>query len=258
MEEVAGAIFDDADEAGTRPPRDTSQMPGASAFPRSAHACRGVTPWTTEPSTSFPGRWPAAYRLARLGAGGLGAALFGTIGNAPARTAAPAAQAATCQLDLVANVRLGASAGTPISGSVPGELRAQLSFGLDDGGAISDGRMRLADGQELPVVGQALGRALHLRVQMGARQPLILVGTAEQDLGSCQGSVDGLLTGPQPGGLGDWHATATSLGQRGAASGATSGGSSGSGVASVTGSGTAATSQGHRQLTGMYLSMARH
>lgn len=79
---------------------------------------------------------PRRQLLARLGAGGLGAALFGTIGNAPARAAAPAAQAATCQLDLVANVRLGTSAGTPISGSVPGELRAQLSFGFDDEGAI--------------------------------------------------------------------------------------------------------------------------
>jgi len=118
--------------------------------------------------------------------------------------------------------------------------------------------LRLADGKELPVVGQALGRALHFRVQMGARQPLILVGTAEQDLGRCQGTVDGLLTGPQPGDLGDWHATATSLGQRGAASGAASGGSSVSGVASGTGIGTAATSQGHRQLTGLYLTMARH
>ncbi len=179
---------------------------------------------------------PRRQLLARLGAGGLGAALFGAASLDRVRSAVPAAQAATCQLDLVANVRLGASAGATIGGAVPGELRGQLSFGFDDGGAISGGRLRLADGKELPVVGQALGRALHLRVQLGAQQPLILVGTAEQDLGSCQGAVDGLLTGPQPGDLGDWHATATSLGQRSPSTGGSSGGNSGSGGASGTGS----------------------
>jgi len=186
---------------------------------------------------------PRRTLLARLGAGGLGAAVLGVASLDRVRSAIPAAQAATCQLDLVANVRLGASAGATIGGSMPGEFRGQLSFGFDDGGAISDGRVRLADGKELPVVGQALGRALHLRVQLGAKQPLILVGTAEQDLGSCQGTVDGMLTGPQPGDLGDWHATATSLGQRGAASGATSGGSSGSSGSSgtVSGSGSSQT-----------------
>ena len=189
---------------------------------------------------------PRRTLLARLGAGGLGAALFGVASLDRVRSAGTAAQAATCQLDLVANVRLGASAGATIGGAVPGELRGQLSFGFDDGGAISDGRLRLADGKELPVVGQALGRALHLRVQLGARQPLILVGTAEQDLGRCQGTVDGLLTGPQPGDLGDWHATATSLGQRGGATGgATGGGTSGTGrsggVTGGTGSGSGST-----------------
>lgn len=172
---------------------------------------------------------PRRTLLARLGAGGLGAAVLGVASLDRVRSAVPAAQAATCQLDLVANVRLGASAGATIGGAVPGELRGQLSFGFDEGGAISDGRLRLADGKELPVVGQALGRALHLRVQLGARQPLILVGTAEQDLNTCQGAVDGLLTGPQPGDLGDWHATATSLGQRG---GATGGGTNGTGSGS--------------------------
>ena len=187
---------------------------------------------------------PRRTLLARLGAGGLGAAVLGVASRDRVRSAVPAAQVATCQLDLVANVRLGASAGAMIGGAVPGELRAQLSFGFDDGGAISGGRLRLADGKELPVVGQALGRALHLRVQLATRQPLILVGTAEQDLGSCQGTVDGLLTGPQPGDLGDWHATATALGQRGGATTAASGGNSGSGGASGTGSGSAKPARG--------------
>ena len=48
------------------------------------------------------------------------------------------------------------------------------------------------------------------------------MGAAEEDLGSC-GGVEGLLTGPQAGDLGDWHATATALGRGGG-----SGGSGGS------------------------------
>ena len=179
---------------------------------------------------------PRRRLLARLGAGGLGAALLGTTGRVPARAAAPTAQAATCQLDLVAHVRLGASAGVTLGGAVPGELRAQLAFGFDDGGAISSGSMRLASGQEVPVVGQALGRALHLRVATG-NQLLILVGTAEQDLATCQGAVDGMVTGPQLGDLGDWHATATALGQRGSSSGAASSGGTGGASSGSSGSG---------------------
>jgi len=182
---------------------------------------------------------PRRRLLARLGAGGLGAALFGAARVEPAHAAMPAVQAATCQLDLVANVRLGASAGATLGGTVPGELRAQLAFGFDDAGAITSGSLRLANGQQVPVVGQVIGRALHLRMAAGTDQTIVLVGTAEQDLGSCQGAVDGMLTGPQPGDLGDWHATATSLGQRSPSTGGASSGTSGtgSGVTSGTGGG---------------------
>jgi len=239
MEAVAEAIPDDADGAWTRAPRDAARSSWHPHFPdRPVRAEESAVDDHAfdQLSRAMARGLPRRTLLTRLGAGGLGAALFGAASLDRVRSAVPAAQAATCQLDLVASVRLGASAGVMIGGAVPGELRGQLSFGFDDGGAISGGRLRLADGKELPVVGQALGRALHLRVQMGKQQPLILVGTAEQDLATCQGAVDGMLTGPQAGDLGDWHALATSLGQRGAASGAASGGSSGSGGASGTGS----------------------
>jgi len=165
---------------------------------------------------------PRRQLLARLGAGGLGAGLLAAIGVERTRSALPAAQDDTCRLTLVANVRLGPSAGAVLAGTTPGELRGELSFALGDGGAIDRGRLRLADGDELPVVGQAIGRAVHLRVQLTQRQPVVLVGTAAEDLGACRGAVDGLLTGPQAGDLGDWHATATALRRQ-------SGGSSGTG-----------------------------
>jgi hypothetical protein len=122
------------------------------------------------------------------------------------------AQAATCRLAIAANVRLGPSAGALIKGTVPGELRGDLSFALGPDGAIDSGQLRVADGSTLTVVGQATGRAINLRVRVGSGQTLVLVGTAEQGLDRCTGAVDGLLTGPQRGDLGDWHATATALG----------------------------------------------
>jgi hypothetical protein len=157
---------------------------------------------------------PRRQVLARLGAGGLGAALLGAIGIDRVRTvrsALPVAQAATCQLDIIATVRIGTNASEDLGGAEPGELRGQLSFGLDDTGAVTEGRLLLEGGVELPVLGQVVGRAVHLRVVNGETSSIILVGTAEQDLGTCQGSVDGMMTGPAFGDLGDWHAIATAL-----------------------------------------------
>lgn len=83
---------------------------------------------------------PRRHLLACLGAGGLGAALFGAVGFDRARSALPPAQAATCRLDFVASVRLGASTGATLRGTMPGELRGQLSFGFDNAGAVTGGR----------------------------------------------------------------------------------------------------------------------
>jgi len=152
--------------------------------------------------------------VARFGAAGLLAGLSSALGREPT-AAAPLEQDATqdsCLLEIVAAIRLGPSAGVIIDGNVPGELRGELSFALGADGAIDSGRFRLDGGAELPVVGQASGRALNLRVDVAANQTLILVGTAAQLLEQCTGDVDGLLTGPRVGDLGDWPATATALG----------------------------------------------
>ena len=62
-----------------------------------------------------------------------------------------------------------------------------------------------------------MGRATAVRA--GDDLVIVLVGTAEEGLERCAGAVDGLLTGPQVGDLGDWHATATALGGGRAAGG---------------------------------------
>jgi hypothetical protein len=163
--------------------------------------------------------------VSRFGAAGLLAGLSGLLGRAPTAAAVTVAQDATpitCQLDIVAAIRLGPSAGVIIEGNVPGDLSGKLTIEIGADGAIDRGRFRLKGGAEFPVVGQADGRALNLRVDIDTDQTLVLVGTAVQRLEQCTGDIDGLLTGPRVGDLGDWHATATARsGGGGAAPGVT-------------------------------------
>lgn len=111
---------------------------------------------------------------------------------------AVAQEAATCAIDFVATVRQGPTANQ--------ELRGELSFGLSGKGALENATLLLADGTSVPVVGQATGHALQLRVQLAANQPLIAIGVGEQEIAACQGAIDGLVTGPAAGDLGDFHA----------------------------------------------------
>ena len=151
----------------------------------------------------------------RFGAAGLLAGLSSALGRDRTAQAIPVVQSdaqSTCLLDIVANVRLGPSAGAIMAGNVPGELRGELTIGISPNGAVDSGRLSIEGGPEFPVVGQVNGRALNLRVEVGPDQTIVLVGTAARPLDQCKGDVDGLLTGPRVGDLGDWHATATSVG----------------------------------------------
>jgi hypothetical protein len=151
--------------------------------------------------------------IVRAGAAGLLAGLATAFGRGRSE-ALPAVQDETCRLDIVATVRLGPDATERMQTDVPGELRGEISFTLSPDGAIDAGRFLLDGGPEVPVVGQATGRAINLRADLQAVQEgltLVLVGTAEQPLNLCTGAVDGYLTGPLPGDLGDWHAAATAI-----------------------------------------------
>jgi hypothetical protein len=119
---------------------------------------------------------------------------------------------ATCELDLVANVRMGPSVDTAIGGELRGELRGKLRFALGDNGRLVDGILRLADNSELNAVGQVAGPALTVRIELPLGDALVLVGAGQNALRSCAGAVDGLLIGPAPGDIGDWHTTATKIG----------------------------------------------
>lgn len=141
--------------------------------------------------------------LARLSAGGVGAALWAVLG--PRRITA--AQV-TCSLELRATVRLGPSAGIPLvaNATEAGALSGTLEMTISDDGALSDAAFLLVDGTSLPVVGQAVGHQLAARVALSDGTELVVQGVGEQPLQDCSGRVDGSLVGPGEGDLGDWHA----------------------------------------------------
>lgn len=147
---------------------------------------------------------PASRRRA-LGAL-FGGGVLGTLGQ----SARPAMAQGVCSLDFVGTVRVGPTSTQVLTNgsSQPGEVRGVLSFGLDQAGGLESASLALADGTSLPVVGQVTGRSLHFRVAAGAGLTIVGVGVGEQEIAACQGAIDGMLTGPQAGDLGDWHALA--------------------------------------------------
>ena len=163
-----------------------------------------------------------------LAGGGLLAAL-GVKGASSSKVGAAAAS--TCTWSWTGNVRLGPDTGVMLASgaSQPGELKGTLSLPIGDDGAIDQGQLVLADGTTMAVVGQAVGRAVNLRLQGNNGNILIAVGTGEQAIGSCAGRIDGPLTGPQLGDLGEWHAVANGA----------SGGNGGSGGTTVVSGGAA-------------------
>ncbi|MFN8593711.1 MAG: hypothetical protein U0031_19795 [Thermomicrobiales bacterium] len=143
----------------------------------------------------------------------LGAAAAGLL-SVFAPRAVPAARAAAgevCTLAFVASVRLGPSTAPAVivDGQRPGEVRGELRFSLDNSGNLEDAALVLDSGEELPVVGQATGYALNARIEVAPRVAMVVVGVGEQEIAACQGAIDGVVTGPEPGDLGDWHAAVT-------------------------------------------------
>lgn len=187
---------------------------------------------------AFTRRYAAATtRRSALG-GLLGGGFLAAFGFANLGAAAPARAAATCTLTWTANVRLGPSAGAMLvnGAAQPGELKGTLTLPLGNDGSIDQGQLILANGSSVTVVGQAVGRALNLRLQSGNGQAFVAVGTAEQAVTSCSGKIDGSLTGPQVGDLGEWHAVASGVttgsnGAAGGSNGTTTGAGGGTGGA---------------------------
>ena len=167
----------------------------------------------------------------RTALGGAAGGLLGALGVRPAGI--HAAQGGVCVLAFVAAVRVGPSTGQALTpdGGRPGELRGELRFSLSGRGALQDATLALANGVTLPVVGDATGHTLNARIELAPRTALVIVGVGEQEVAACQGAIDGVVTGPEVGDLGDWHAavSASAGGGRAASADSARGGGAASG-----------------------------
>lgn len=80
-----------------------------------------------------------------------------------------------------------------------------LNLAIGDEGAIDNGSFDTGGGIGYPLVGQAVGRALHLRITLDGGQVLALEGTAANDLILCRGAASGTFGGPDDLDLGTWR-----------------------------------------------------
>jgi hypothetical protein len=161
-----------------------------------------------------------ALRLSRrdalrvMGVGGAAAAL-------PAVLPEAAIAQSTCSLTIHAETAGGPSAPTTYDGTLQITLASDGSFSQATFTPSSGGGAQSA-------TGQATGRAIDIEIALPGNQTLALSGAGAQPIERCTGDVAGILSGPQPGDLGAWQATATG----GASGGSTSSGSSTSGAGS--------------------------
>lgn len=105
-----------------------------------------------------------------------------------------------CLLDISGTTELGPNAGQTFQGTL------SLTIGPD--GAISSGTLQLTDGTTVPVVGQATGRSIRLRIGSDPASVVTFTGSAVSPLDQCTGDLAGAFTGPGLQNIGVWSASA--------------------------------------------------
>jgi hypothetical protein len=135
--------------------------------------------------------------MRQLGAGGVLGGIGAMLG---AGTLRAQGSTQTCALPVYAEVYVGPWLGTVYQGT--------LSLDIGEDGAIDSGILTTLDGASYPLVGQADGRALDLRIDLGNGLLLTLTGTAENDFAICQGAAAGSFGGPEMGNMGTWTTVA--------------------------------------------------
>jgi hypothetical protein len=147
-------------------------------------------------SRSLAVRSSRRQAMRQAGAGGLIGGLGAMLGM---RVTGAQGDTQTCALSINAEVYVGPCLGTVYEGT--------QSLDIDAEGAIDSGSFTTLDGQRYPLVGEADGRALDLRIDLGNDQLLTLTGTAEQAFAICQGAAAGSFSGPEMGNMGTWITT---------------------------------------------------
>ena len=155
-------------------------------------------------------------RRGALRAGGAGAALAGLFGinrtharaqgNDPGEDSFEQSETGlqadgSCHLYFEANARVGPSSDSEESAKIAGLLKLVVG----DNGGIDDSSLETENGTIYPVIGQASGRSISLRIDIDG-DILTAVGVSERNIRSCSGESGGPATGPARGDLGDWIA----------------------------------------------------
>src|SRR4051794_15868945 len=122
----------------------------------------------------------------------LGAMVASVLGLAGAPPVARAAPGQTCTMAFVAAVRIGPSVNKTLTPGVtqPGQLQGKLSFSLDENGKLDKATLTLPNNTSLPVVGQATGNSLQMRINLDGHTALVAIGVGESDIADCTGAID--------------------------------------------------------------------
>ncbi len=106
-----------------------------------------------------------------------------------------------CVLGIAGTVSLGPNTGQSFQGTLT------ISIGQD--GAIDSGTVQFSDGTTSPVVGQATGRSIRLRVGTDPASIMTFVGSGESPVDQCIGDFSGAFSGPGVQSVGVWVANET-------------------------------------------------
>lgn len=152
-----------------------------------------------------------ARRLSRRSAlKGIGVAGFGAALASP-RLAAQEGETA-CVISM---------AGEVIAGAAPISLSGEIAVTMDADGT-TNGTFAPTSGASHAVVGHVRGRAIDLLLSLPDGN-LAFSGVGEHPIVDCQGSLGGLFSGPEEGGLGSWQGMASRKGSTAGSGGATDG-----------------------------------
>src|SRR5690242_16727287 len=112
------------------------------------------------------------------------------LGLASAPPVVRAAPGQTCTMAVVAAVRLGPSLTKPLASGAtqPGQLQGKLSFTLTNSGKLDNATLTLPNNTSLPVIGQATGTSLQMRITLDGRTALVAMGVGESDIADCTGA----------------------------------------------------------------------
>lgn len=118
----------------------------------------------------------------------------------------PLPRARLAQFDAAGQCRFNISGTTGLGPKTGQSFRGVLSFDIESDGAIDAGALQFEDGVSMPVVGQATGRSIRLRVGSDPSTVITLVGSGVFPVDQCTSDLSGAFAGPALDNVGVWLA----------------------------------------------------